>query len=211
MALKYLIFLTILNNLNFSNALDNSFPDGMIIKVFDNNWLSSKYALSNYFLKDDVYCNVTTGEKEHVDCLPSRMNCGQCIFYMDCDVSVGKWKIESCPKKRYIYNSTVDNRALWMNQYFDPVTKQCLDYVRSSIKGKCHTYQECRIILTDEQINPIIWRIDRVTEHKCPSNAFTFDPVSLECVEKTNSQCGNLFCFLSMGESFCLKVFELLL
>ena len=113
-------------------------------------------------------------------------------------MSVGKWRIGQCPKKRYIYNSTVSNRAVWMYQFYDPETKQCLDSVRSPIKGKCSSYQECRILPTDFTINPIIWRIDRVTEHKCPSDAPIFDPSSLQCIKQTITSCGNLHAILSL-------------
>lgn len=125
------------------------------------------------------------------------MKCGQCTYYKQCDIAVGKWRIDECPKMRYIYNSTVDNRALWLRKYYDPITKECLEYVRSPIEGKCHGYQECRILLTDYTTNPIIWRYEMLTEHKCPSSASFFDSKSLECTKKTAISCGILFSTLT--------------
>ena len=91
-----------------------------------------------------------------------------------------------------------DYKKRYSEQSYDPETKQCLDSVRSPIKGKCSSYQECRILPTDFTINPIIWRIDRVTEHKCPSDAPIFDPSSLQCIKQTITSCGNLHAILSL-------------
>ena len=118
------------------------------------------------------------------------MKCGQCTYYKHC--VDGKWETVECPKMRYIYNRTIDMRAVWLRKYFDPVTKECLEYVRSPIEGRCHDYQECRIILTD-YTNPYVHRIERLSEHKCPSNASFFDPIKLECSKPTAPLCGIFF------------------
>lgn len=148
--------------------------------------------------EDDIFsCNKTTGEKEFVPCAINRLRCGQCTFFKQC--INGKYFIDACPRKRH---RAEGGYIVWSNQFFDPTTNGCKDYVRNPIKGRCHTYTECQIINTDFSINPISYRYEKLSENKCPPDASQFDPISYECTSQT-IPCGNL-----LLQFFIIKIFK---
>ena len=92
-----------------------------------------------------------------------------------------------CLEGRYVaMRCAYDKKGTRM--MFNPESRNCTENIKLSIKGKCHSYHECR---ADETVSPFM----KWSEVKCHQKDQSFDQNRQECVQSSNSTCGTLFSY----------------
>lgn len=159
------------------------------------------------FVTTAQYNECTEGAIESWEACPAKeMFCGYCTYYIQC--VDGQYKPTKCPDNGDILSiqEGEDTINVYSTQVYDPDRKECVEgnITTALSPNTCHSYTECLVISTEEDINPKIKNYQILTEHKC-SGLMYFDSVLKQCIDSNPTGCGNFH----YKKCLCFMIFKL--
>lgn len=140
-------------------------------------------------------------------CPDKEMFCGHCTYYTKC--VEGRYKPTRCPDKEDILSiqEGEDIINVYSAQVYDPDREECVEgnITTALSPNSCHSYTQCLVISTEEEINAKIKNYQILTEHKCSGLMF-FDSVLKHCVDSSPTECGNFH--ICQKKCVCFMIFK---